>query len=71
MGELGRIKTLLCAFFLDAEKDFDRTGYIPKILERFEVGTFFMKWLDLIYKDQKAILIMNGHKTKRLPLVRG
>lgn len=53
---------------LDAEKAFDRVewGYSHNVLERFGVGTLLLKWIDLIYHQQKAIIVMDALKSKDL-----
>lgn len=58
--------------FLDVEKAFNRIKcpYLKKVIRRFEVGSRFRKWLDILYKDQKAIAVVEGHKTGKAKISR-
>lgn len=47
-------------FFIDAEKAFDREErvFIKKVMQKRDV---FLKWINLIYDSQYAIIWMEGH----------
>lgn len=66
-------KTPALCTFLDAEKTFDRVewGYIREVLERFGIGALLLKWIDLIYCQQKATIVINGLRYKDLIISRG
>lgn len=57
-------ETPVVLVFLDVEKAFNRIewGYPKNVMHRFG------KWLKMIYKDQVAIVVMEGYKTRKITI---
>lgn len=52
---------------------FDRIewSYLEKVISRFGFGPHFQKWIDIIYKKQKAIALVSGDKTNEIKINQG
>lgn len=66
MNKVQEDKTPIVFVYLDAEKAFDRIEwvYLKRLIGEFGIGSYFAKWLDLIYKDQDPMVLMEGYKTR-------
>lgn len=58
---------------MDAKKAFDRTEweYMFDVMEKFEFGPNFLRWIKLLYKAPSASLLTNGLLSARFSLTRG
>ncbi|KAJ8403185.1 hypothetical protein AAFF_G00354020 [Aldrovandia affinis] len=63
----------LAALSLDAEKAFDRVEwqYLLLTLESFGFGRTFIKWIGLVYKEPKVVVVTNGTISPYFRLGRG
>ena len=76
MWQAGNEKDTTVAFSLDAEKAFDKVewSYLFHTLEKFGLGSSFIKWVRLIYHNPKASVVTNDgapfelHRGTRHPL---
>ena len=60
-------------FFADFEKAFDSIDhhFMYEVLEFFNFGDSFIKWIKLFYKDAKSCICNNGHMTDFFQITRG
>ena len=58
---------------IDFEKAFDSIewSYIREVLKRYNFGSEFIKWFDIIYSDAQSCVINNGNYSKFFNLGRG
>ena len=58
---------------IDQEKAFDKsfTGFIIKVLSKFNFGNTFISWIKLLYKDIKSSVKINGNLTPFFLITRG
>ena len=58
---------------LDQEKAFDRVnrGFLQRVLERFNFGPHFRKWVGIVYADITSSVINNGWLSSSFSLERG
>ncbi len=58
---------------LDQEKAFDRVSheYMMVVLERFGFGPNLRHWVDLMYRDVEARVLVNGHLSGAFPVASG
>ena len=58
---------------LDFEKAFDRIehGYLFKVLEQYDLGENFIKYVKTFYNGRSSFVINNGFMTKSFPMNRG
>lgn len=58
---------------LDAEKALDSVEwpYLFYTFEKFGLGEYFIKWVQILYTDPLAAVITNGHRSDNFPLFRG
>lgn len=66
-------KTRALAVSLDAEKAFDRIewAYMFKVLDKFNLGVNFIKWIRMLYYSPTACVITNGLRSLPFQLGRG
>ena len=59
--------------FLDQEKAFDRVdhNFFYKVMEAFEIGESFLKWVKILYSNATTKIKVNGHISTSVPLNRG
>ena len=65
--------TPVAAFFLDAEKAFNRVewGFLIHVLEAFGFGSGFVNWVKLIYTAPRASVLTNGQTSPFFQLSQG
>lgn len=53
MGKGQKENISMVLVLLDAERAFNRIEWphLKKAIDRFEVGSYFEKWLDILYKE--------------------
>lgn len=58
---------------LDQQKAFDRVEWqwLFKVLDKFNFGPNFKKWIEIMYKDMKSSILTNGFVSKCFPVKRG
>ncbi len=58
--------------FLDQEKAFDRVErtWISKVLDKFNFGPNFIKWINILYKDTKSCILTNGYQSRYFNVTR-
>ena len=69
-----RLKQLPAAIIsLDQEKAFDRVNhnFLQRVLEKFNFGPDFRRWVRVIYTDISSLVINNGWLSSPFPLQRG
>ena len=66
-------KTPVLLASLDAEKAFDRMewSFLFSVLEKFNMGPNFIKWIKSLYSHPNAMVTTNGLNSDRFPLERG
>uniref|UniRef100_A0A8K9UVS9 Reverse transcriptase domain-containing protein n=1 Tax=Oncorhynchus mykiss TaxID=8022 RepID=A0A8K9UVS9_ONCMY len=66
-------KTPVLLASLDAEKAFDRMewNFLFSVLEKFNMGPNFIKWIKSLYSHPNAMVTTNGLNSDRCPLERG
>ena len=69
-----RSKDILAAIVnIDQEKAFDRVnhGFLQRVLECFNFGPNFRRWVEVIYMDITSMVINNGGLSRSFSLERG
>ena len=58
---------------LDQEKAFDRVNhtFLQRVLERFNFGPSFRRWVQVVYTDITSVVLNNGWLSPDIPLQRG
>ena len=58
---------------LDQEKAFDRVnhGFLQRVVERFNFGPYFQRWVNVVYTDIRSNVINNGWLSQPFTLERG
>lgn len=58
---------------LDAEKAFDRVEhpYLFEVLNRFGIGSYFLRWIKVLYQDFRASVVTNHMVSEQFSLYRG
>ena len=72
--DFARLKHLPAAVIsLDQEKAFDRVNhpFLQRVLEKFNFGPDFRRWVQVIYTDITSMVINNGWLSSPFPLQRG
>lgn len=66
MEVLQKNDSLALVAFLDAEKALDcvEWPYLKQVLNKFGIGIYMEVWLNLIYNEQGALIVMEGYKSK-------
>ena len=59
--------------FIDQEKAFDRVShtFLLKTLEKFNFGSAFISWIQIILTDIKSRVKVNGYLTDEIDITRG
>ena len=72
--DYAKLKQLSAAVIsLDQEKAFDRVNhaFLQRVLEKFNFGPDFCRWVRVIYTDISSVVINNGWLSSAFPLQRG
>lgn len=66
-------KTPRVLLSLDAEKAFDSIEWqhLQCVADKFKLRIFFLNWLQILYKDQSALIYLEGHRSERIKVQRG
>ena len=58
---------------LDQEKAFDRVEWtwLYKVLDKFNFGSVFKKWIEVIYCNMKSAVLANGYMSSYFSITRG
>lgn len=58
---------------MDSEKAFDRVEwrYIYYVVKEFGIGNVFSSWLQLLYKDQSAMILSKRVSSRKIDIMRG
>lgn len=58
---------------LDAEKAFDTLNwrFMLKLMQKLALGNNVLKWIEEIYKEQSAKIIVNGVRTEECKINKG
>ena len=67
-------KNLTCAIIsLDQSKAFDRFShvYLRRVLEAFNFGPSFRRWVEILYTDIRSSVYVNGFISEAFPISRG
>ena len=59
--------------FLDFEKAFDTVewSFLFSTLKKFNFGSQFIQWIQILYSDPKAIIKNNGYLSNQINITRG
>ena len=58
---------------IDQQKAFDRVefNWLFKVLKRFDFGDYFVRWLEIMYRNMKSCILTNGYTSRVFPVRRG
>lgn len=57
---------------LDAKKAFDciEWVYLKKVIQKFGIGVYLEKWIDLLYTNQVATIVMERFRSETIKIYR-